>query len=149
MIYNSDTFRQFVRVEKSKEKSMQNFAFLYRKGPVKKVGVSKSGKEVSGRAENSQLGVTFCALSDGIFSFQSQRFSATSLGVDLMDALLRSILWVYGHTYQSADLSVNCTRTVSDPLGFVGENCGFRPSIRITLYDNASVTVTGAVHSRS
>ena len=34
------------------------------------------------------FGVTFHALSNGIFSLQSQNFSATSLGGDLMDPLL-------------------------------------------------------------
>ena len=34
------------------------------------------------------FGVTFHALSNGIFSLQSQNFSATSLGGDLMDTLL-------------------------------------------------------------
>ena len=59
---------------------MQNCSPFLRKGPVKKVGISKSGKEVSGRAENLQSGVTFCALSDGIFSFQSQKIFGNFVG---------------------------------------------------------------------
>ena len=43
---------------------------------------------MSGRAENLHIGLTFCALSNGKFSFQSQKFSATDLGGDLVDALL-------------------------------------------------------------
>jgi len=54
----------------------------------KKVQVSKSYKGMSERAENLHIGLTFCALSNGIFSFQSQKFSATELGGDLMDSLL-------------------------------------------------------------
>ena len=43
---------------------------------------------MSGIAENLHIGLTFCALSNGKFSFQSQKFSATDLGGDLVDTLL-------------------------------------------------------------
>ena len=58
-------------------------------------------------------------------------------------------LWVYGHTHRSAELTVNSTRLVSNPLGYVSENCGFRPSMKITLYDDGTVTVTDPVPSDS
>jgi hypothetical protein len=45
-----------------------------------------------GRVENLYFGVTFHALSNGIFSFQSQNFSAMSLGGDLVDALLSVVI---------------------------------------------------------
>ena len=51
-------------------------------------------------------------------------------------------LWVYGHTHRSTDLSVNSTRVVSNQLGYASEKCGFRPNMKITLYDDGSVTVT-------
>ena len=46
---------------------------------------------MSGRAENLHIGLTFCALLNGKFSFQSQDFRQPSymiLGGDLVDALL-------------------------------------------------------------
>jgi len=51
-------------------------------------------------------------------------------------------LWVYGHTHRSTDLMVNSTKVVSNQLGYSYENCGFRPNMKITLYDNGSITVT-------
>ena len=58
-------------------------------------------------------------------------------------------LWVYGHTHRSTDLIVNCTRVVSNQVGYVHENCEFRPNMRITLYDDGIITVTDAVSSDS
>jgi predicted phosphohydrolase len=58
-------------------------------------------------------------------------------------------LWVYGHTHRSTDLIVNSTRVVSNQRGYAWENCGFRPNMRITLYDDGSVTVTDSVASDS
>ncbi|CAF2805818.1 unnamed protein product [Rotaria sp. Silwood2] len=51
-------------------------------------------------------------------------------------------LWMYGHTHRSTDLTVNSTRLVSNQYGYAHEDCGFRPNIRITLYDDGTVTVT-------
>jgi predicted phosphohydrolase len=58
-------------------------------------------------------------------------------------------LWVYGHTHRSTDLIVHSTRVVSNQLGYVSENCGFRPNMRIILYDDGTVTVTDAVSPNS
>jgi predicted phosphodiesterase len=58
-------------------------------------------------------------------------------------------LWVYGHTHRSTDLTVNTARVVSNQFGYAGENCGFRPNMRITLYDDGAVTVTDPVFSDS
>lgn len=51
-------------------------------------------------------------------------------------------LWVYGHTHRSTDLIVNATRIVSNQHGYSGEKCGFRPNMKISLYDDGAVTVT-------
>jgi hypothetical protein len=56
---------------------------------------------------------------------------------------------VYGHTHRSTDLVVNSTRVVSNQVGYAHENCGFRPNMRITLYDDGTITVTDAVSSDS
>ena len=50
---------------------------------------------MSGRAENLHIGLTFYALSNGKFSFQSQKFSATDLGGDLVDALFNILIKEY------------------------------------------------------
>ena len=50
-------------------------------------------------------------------------------------------LWFYGHTHRSTDLIVNSTRVVSNQHGHIGENSGFRPNMKITLYDNGAITV--------
>jgi predicted phosphohydrolase len=54
-------------------------------------------------------------------------------------------LWVYGHTHRSTDLTINSTRVVSNQVGYAHENCGFRPNMSITLYDDGAVTVTDVV----
>lgn len=54
-------------------------------------------------------------------------------------------LWMYGHTHRSADLMVNTTRIVSNQYGYTGDHHGFRPNMKIILYDDGSVTVTDAV----
>ena len=51
-------------------------------------------------------------------------------------------LWVYGHTHRSNDMYVNSTRVVSNPYGYTDDDCGFRPNMKITLYDDESVDVT-------
>jgi hypothetical protein len=56
-------------------------------------------------------------------------------------------LWVYRHTHRSTDLTINSTRIVSNQLGYAWETCGFRPNMRITLYDDGAVTVTDSVSS--
>lgn len=56
-------------------------------------------------------------------------------------------LWVYGHTHRSADLTVNSTRIVSNQYGYTGDHHGFRPNMKIILYDDGSVTVTADVLS--
>ena len=43
---------------------------------------------LTGNVENSYFKVTFCARSDGIFSFQCQNCSVTLLGGDLVGILL-------------------------------------------------------------
>ena len=53
--------------------------FLCSKSAEKRFEVSKFTKDVSERAENLHISLTLCALSRGIFSFQSQKFSATFL----------------------------------------------------------------------
>ena len=58
-------------------------------------------------------------------------------------------LWVYGHTHRSTDLIVNSTRIVSNQLGYAGQNCGFRPNMRITLFDDGTVTVTDVISSNA
>ncbi len=49
---------------------------------------SKYDKVLIDRVANLCIRATFHALSNGIFSSQSKNFSATSLGGDLVDALL-------------------------------------------------------------
>ena len=51
-------------------------------------------------------------------------------------------LWFCGHTHKSTDLSINSTRIISNQLGYVGENCGFRPNLKTTLYEDGNITVT-------
>ncbi|CAF0914908.1 unnamed protein product [Adineta ricciae] len=51
-------------------------------------------------------------------------------------------LWVYGHTHLSTNLMINSTKVVSNQRGYVHENCGFRPNMKINLFDNGTVTVT-------
>ena len=58
-------------------------------------------------------------------------------------------LWVYGHTHRSTDLLVNSTKVVSNQLGYFGEKCGFRLNMKITLYDDGTVTVTDSGSSNS
>ncbi|CAF3565588.1 unnamed protein product [Rotaria sp. Silwood1] len=58
-------------------------------------------------------------------------------------------LWMYGHTHRSTDLTVNSTKVVSNQLGYTNENCGFRPNMKITLYDDGTVTVIDSVPSES
>ncbi len=58
-------------------------------------------------------------------------------------------LWVYGHTHLSTDLTINSTRVVSNQYGHAHEDCGFRPNIKITLYDNGAVTVIDSPSSDS
>ncbi|CAF0735604.1 unnamed protein product [Adineta steineri] len=58
-------------------------------------------------------------------------------------------LWVYGHTHRSTDLTVNSTRVVSNQLGYMHENCGFRPNMKIILYDDGTVIVTDDILSDS
>lgn len=50
-------------------------------------------------------------------------------------------IWAYGHTHRSTDMTVNTTRILSNQLGYVGENCGYRPNMRISLYDDGTVVV--------
>ena len=70
-------------------KKIAKFACFYTiKVLGKKIEMSKFNKSMSGRAENLNIGLTFCALSSGTFSLQSEKFSATELAADLMDALL-------------------------------------------------------------
>ena len=58
-------------------------------------------------------------------------------------------LWVYGHTHRSTDLTINSTKIISNQYGYTGEDCGFRPNMKITLYDNGTVTVTDPICSHS
>ena len=67
--------------------------FLCSKSAEKRFEVSKFTKDVPERAENLHIWLTFCALSRGIFIFQSQKFSATELGGDLMDPLLMRLAY--------------------------------------------------------
>jgi predicted phosphodiesterase len=50
-------------------------------------------------------------------------------------------LWIYGHTHRSTDLKINSTRIISNQLGYSWENCGFRPNMKINLYDDGTITV--------
>jgi hypothetical protein len=58
-------------------------------------------------------------------------------------------LWVHGHTHRSTDLTINSTRVVSNQRGYPWENAGFRPNMKITLYDDGAVTVTDSFPSDS
>jgi hypothetical protein len=58
-------------------------------------------------------------------------------------------LWVYGHTHQSNDLIINSTRIVSNQFGHGHHNSGFRPNMRITLYDDGTVTVIDPISLNS
>ncbi|CAF2114860.1 unnamed protein product [Rotaria magnacalcarata] len=58
-------------------------------------------------------------------------------------------LWVYGHTDRSTDLTVSSTRIVSNQCGYVHENCGYRPNMKITLYDDRTIDVIDYVHCDS
>lgn len=51
-------------------------------------------------------------------------------------------LWLYGHTHRSTDLIINSTRIVSNQRGYQWENCGFRPNMKISLFDDGTITVT-------
>ncbi|CAF3170986.1 unnamed protein product [Rotaria socialis] len=77
---------------------------------------------------------------------------------DLMDAFVNDHdtdcvdpvrLWVYGHTHWSTDLIMNSTRIVSNQCGYAHENCGFRPNMKITLYDDRPIDVIDSVHCDS
>ena len=54
-------------------------------------------------------------------------------------------LWIYGHTHRPTDMYVNSTRVVSNPYGYSWEKCGFRPNMKITLYDDDTVVVTDTI----
>jgi hypothetical protein len=58
-------------------------------------------------------------------------------------------LWIYGHIHQSTDLTINSTRIVSNQFRYGHANSGFRPNMRITLYDDGTVTVTDPISSDS
>ncbi|CAF3660237.1 unnamed protein product [Rotaria socialis] len=51
-------------------------------------------------------------------------------------------LWVHGHTHRSTDMMVNSTRLASNQFGYMSENCGFQPNMKIPLYDDGTVNVT-------
>ncbi|CAF3790788.1 unnamed protein product [Rotaria magnacalcarata] len=53
-------------------------------------------------------------------------------------------LWAHGHTHRSTNLMVNSTRLASNQFGYLSENCGFRPNMKIPLYDDGTVNVTDA-----
>ena len=48
------------------------------------------------------------------------------------------------HTQLSLEMTVNSTKVVSNQYGYEGNECGFRPNMQITLYDDKTVTVTDA-----
>ncbi|UJR32489.1 hypothetical protein I4U23_019951 [Adineta vaga] len=54
-------------------------------------------------------------------------------------------LWLYGHTHVSTDLTIHSTRVVSNQHGYAHESTGFRPNLRITLYDDGAVSITEPV----
>ena len=58
--------------------------FLCSTSAEKRFEMSKFSKDVSEKDENWHIWLTCCVLSRGIFGFQSQKFSATELGGDLM-----------------------------------------------------------------
>ncbi|UJR24543.1 hypothetical protein I4U23_005918 [Adineta vaga] len=58
-------------------------------------------------------------------------------------------LWVYGHTHRSTDMFVNSTRILSNQLGYHGENCGYRPNMRISLFNDGTVIVEDHILSNS
>ena len=60
------------------------------------------------------------------------------------DCVALVCLWMHGHTHQPSYVIVNSTRVISNQLGYLGENCGFRPNMKITLYDDGSVIVADA-----
>ncbi|CAF1028242.1 unnamed protein product [Adineta ricciae] len=51
-------------------------------------------------------------------------------------------LWVYGHTHRSTNLMINSTKVFSNHRGYVHETCGFRPNMKINLFNNGTITVT-------
>ncbi|CAF2112963.1 unnamed protein product [Rotaria magnacalcarata] len=53
-------------------------------------------------------------------------------------------LWVHGHMHRSTNLMVNSTRLASNQFGYMSENCGFRPNLKIPLYDDGTANVTDA-----
>lgn len=56
-------------------------------------------------------------------------------------------LWIYGHTHLSTDLTINSTRVVSNQVGYRGEvSTGFKPNLKISLYDDETVTVSVIEH---
>ena len=50
-------------------------------------------------------------------------------------------LWFYGHTHLSTDLKINSTRVISNQLGYPWEKCGFRPNMKVNLYEDGTVTI--------
>jgi predicted phosphohydrolase len=50
-------------------------------------------------------------------------------------------LWIYGHTHKSNDYKINSIRLISNQRGYPGENCGFRPNMKINLYDDGNITI--------
>ena len=87
-MYDDNTFDYVFVIRIFEEKELKNFHIFMRKSAKKKIEVSKFSKGMSGRAENLHIDLTFCALSNSKLSFQRQKFSATDLGGDLVDALL-------------------------------------------------------------
>jgi len=51
-------------------------------------------------------------------------------------------LWFYGHTHRSTDLKINSIRVISNQLGYPWEKCGFRPNMKVNLYEDGTVTIT-------
>jgi predicted phosphodiesterase len=50
-------------------------------------------------------------------------------------------LWIYGHTHKSNDYKINSIRLISNQRGYPGENCGFKPNMKINLYDDGNITI--------
>lgn len=49
------------------------------------------------------------------------------------DLVMKTDLWIYGHTHHSVDMQIERTRVVSNPRGYPGEKTGFDPALTIEI----------------
>ena len=53
--------------------------------------------------------------------------------LDLENLMGRAVLWIHGHTHTFFDYSVEGTRVVCNPRGYLGELTGFNPYLTVEL----------------